>query len=81
MKRPEPKVVKALALTSRQFPEVLQWIEGWYRQELEQLPSVGQNVALAQGRCQVLKELHDLMKKSPDYAAQPAKAAAADAYR
>ena len=47
MKRPEPKVVKALALTSRQFPEVLQWIEGWYRQELEQLPSVGQNVALA----------------------------------
>lgn len=70
MKRPEPRVVKALALTSRQFPEVLQWIEGWYRQELEQLPSVGQNVALAQGRCQVLKELHDLMKKSPDLAAE-----------
>jgi hypothetical protein len=43
---------------------------GWYRQELEQLPSVGQNVALAQGRCQVLKELHDLMKKSPEIAAE-----------
>jgi hypothetical protein len=70
MKRPDPKVVKALALTTRQFPEVYKWIEGWYRQELEQLPSVGQNVALAQGRCQVLKELHDLMRKSPDLAAE-----------
>ena len=65
MKRPEPRVVKALAMAVRQHSEVLEWIEGWYRQELEQLPSVGQNVALAQGRCQVLKELHDLMKKSP----------------
>ena len=70
MKRPDPKVVKALALTTRQFPEVYKWIEGWYRQELEQLPSVGQNVALAQGRCQVLKELHDLMRKSPDLVAE-----------
>jgi len=73
MKRPDPDVVKALALTKRQFPEVFQWIEGWYRHELEQLPSVGQNVTLAQGRCQVLKELHDLMKKSPDLATEPGK--------
>ena len=80
MKRPDPKVVKAIALATRQFPELLQWVEGWYRQELEQLPSVGQNVALAQGRCQVLRELHDLMMKSPDYAANPSRAAA-DAYR
>jgi len=70
MKRPDPKVVKALALTTRQFPEFFEWIHDWYRQELEQLPSVGQNVALAQGRCQVLKELHDLMKKSPEIAAE-----------
>jgi hypothetical protein len=70
MKRPDPEVVKALAMTMRQFPEVHQWLDGWYRHELEQLPSVGSNVALAQGRCQVLKELHDLMKKSPDIAAE-----------
>ena len=70
MKRPDPRVVKALALTTRQFPELFEWVQGWYRQELEQLPSVGQNVALAQGRCQVLKELHDLMKKSPEIAAE-----------
>jgi len=70
MKRPDPRVVKALALTVRQFPEVHDWIEGWYRQELEQLPGVGQNVTLAQGRCQVLKELHELMRKSPELAAE-----------
>ena len=70
MKRPDPRVVKALALTVRQFPEVHQWIDGWCTHEMEQLPSVGQNVALAQGRCQVLKELRDLMKKSPDLAAE-----------
>jgi len=70
MKRPDPDVVKALAVATRQFPDILEWVEGWYRQELEQLPSVGQNVTLAQGRCQVLKELHDLMKKSPDLAAE-----------
>lgn len=70
MKRPDPRVVRALASTVRQLPEVHQWIESWYRHELEQLPSVGQNVALAQGRCQVLKELYEFMKKSPDMAAE-----------
>jgi hypothetical protein len=69
MKRPDPRVVKDLAVVTHQYPEVFSWIADWYRHELEQLPSVGQNVALAQGRCQVLKELHDLMKKSPDMAA------------
>ena len=69
MIRPDQKTVKAMAVTTHQFPELLMWVEGWYRHELEQLPSVGQNVALAQGRCQVLKELYELMKKSPDMAA------------
>jgi len=70
MKRPDPDVVKAMALTRRQFPELFEWLREWYREELERLPSVGQNVTLAQGRCQVLKELHDHMEKSPDWAAQ-----------
>ncbi len=69
MKRPGPNVVKAMALTRRQFPELHEWLRDWYRAELEQLPSVGQNVTLAQGRCQVLKELHDTFEKSPDWAA------------
>lgn len=70
MRRPSPEVVHALAVLSLQFPDVYRWIEGWYRHELEQLPSVGQNVVLAQGRCQVLKELYELIKKSPDKVAE-----------
>ena len=70
MKRPDPDVVKAMAVTRRQYPELFDWLDGWYRAELEQLPSVGQNVTLAQGRCQVLKELRDLLEKSPEFAAK-----------
>jgi hypothetical protein len=81
MKRPDPDVVMSLALATRQFPEIPRWIENWYRHELEQLPSVAQNVALAQGRCQVLKELHDYLRKSPDLAAQSKATAAPNAYR
>jgi hypothetical protein len=70
MKRPSEREVAAVAGVARQFPEFAQWIASWYRAELEQLPSVGQNVALAQGRCQVLKELSELIAKSPDMAAK-----------
>lgn len=70
MKRPDEKVLKALAGATRMYPEILEWIEDWYRQELEQLPNVTQNVAFAQGRCQVLKRLHQQLKESPDIAAR-----------
>ena len=70
MKRPDPRTVKALATVVTHHPEVLNWIEDWCLHELEQLPSVGQNVVLAQGRCQVLKELRDVLRKSPDTAAK-----------
>lgn len=66
MRRPEPEVVKALANINRHNPDVYSWLHDWYRQELEQLPSVGQNVMLAQGRCQVLKEIYELIRDAPD---------------
>ena len=69
MKRPSPEVIKALANTVRQYPEVLEWLEGW-RTEVEQLPNVAQNTALAQGRCQILIELSKLVKESPETAAK-----------
>lgn len=70
MIRPSPEVVKALANTVRQFPEVLEWLEFWYGHELSQLPYAKDNSAVAQGRCQVLSELHKLAKDSPDLAAK-----------
>lgn len=70
MIRPDPKVVKALALSVRQYPEILDWLGEWRYHELEQLPSAINNAALMQGRCQVLGELYKLAKESPELAAK-----------
>jgi hypothetical protein len=71
MIRPSPDVLKTLAIVSRQHPDLVNWLGEWYRHELERLPSTVNNVTLAQGRCQVLGEVHNLLTKAPDMAAQP----------
>jgi len=68
MKRPSPEVVKALAQIVHQYPEVAQFIQEWGSDELSRLPNAAQNVALAQGRCQVLLELIKLIIESPELA-------------
>ena len=70
MIRPEPDVIKALAIMARQHHQALEWLEGWLNHELKQLPNVTQNVSLAQGRCQVLKEIYTVIKESPDNTAK-----------
>lgn len=70
MIRPDPKVIKALALSVRQYPELLDWLKEWRYHELEQLPSAVNNSALMQGRCQVLGEIYKLAKESPELAAK-----------
>jgi len=70
MIRPDLEVVKSLAAVERQHTDIVKWLEAWRKHELEQLPNVTQNVALAQGRCQILNELVELIKKSPEYAAK-----------
>jgi hypothetical protein len=71
MLRPSPQVVRALAVMTRQYPEVLEFVADWRMHELETLPLALQNSAVAQGRCQVLNELYKLVKESPDFAAKP----------
>ena len=66
MIRPSPQVTKSIAYVSKQFPEVLEWLEEWRDHELQKLPSVIQNTALAQGRCLILTEIAKLVKESPD---------------
>lgn len=70
MKQPTPEIIHALANSVRQYPVIQEWLGEWRLSELERLPSVGQNVALAQGRCQVLGELYKLVSESPDLAAK-----------
>jgi hypothetical protein len=68
MTRPPPDALHALARSSN---ALLPWLREWRQKELEQLPftSAG-NVAVAQGRCQVLTELCRLVQESPDAVAK-----------
>jgi len=70
MIRPTPEVTKALAASVSQYPVIAEWFAEWRMHELEQLPSVAQNTALAQGRCQVLTELSKFVSESPEIAAK-----------
>jgi hypothetical protein len=68
--KPDPQVVKALALFSRQHPEVFGWLKDWEMRELRRLPSAIEHPAVFQGRCQVLGELVALITESPAIAAK-----------
>lgn len=71
MIKPDPKVILALGVTIRQYPELLEWIRSWRMHELEQLPQATHNTAQQQGRCQVLGELERFAAQAPDYEAKP----------
>jgi len=68
--QPSPEVVKALAATVRQHPDLLEWLADWHQHELAQLPYAKENTAAKQGRCQVLGEFYKLAKDSPELAAK-----------
>jgi len=68
--KPPPQVLKTLAYVSRQHPELLEWLEEWQMRELKRLPNAVDNVAVYQGRCQVLGELAQVVKQSPEIAAK-----------
>lgn len=58
---------KSMQLIARQFPEFVDYLEYWKKHELEQLPDVVTNTALAQGRCKVLKELTHAFREAPGW--------------
>ena len=70
MIKPDPEVIQAVALSVRQYPILQEWIDNWRTHELEQLPNVATNTALAQGRCQVLNELHKFLRDAPSISAK-----------
>lgn len=70
MIRPDEKVTKALAITVRQYPELLEFLNEWRSKELENLPQAVNHVSVLQGRCQVLNELYKFAEQAPDHAAK-----------
>jgi hypothetical protein len=72
MIKADDKVLRAFAHVAQNVPAVGEWLEAWATMELKRLPSVGKEaVAVAQGRCQVLDEIVDLIRNAPAHAAQP----------
>lgn len=68
MTRPPAEVVVALARTSHVLTP---WLREWRQKELDQLPfAAPNNVAIAQGRCQVLTEVLRLVQGAQDTAAK-----------
>jgi len=68
--KPDPQVIKGLAMAVRQHPEVLMWLEGLLAHEMKRLPYAVENMAVFQGRCQVLTELVEFAKETPAIAAK-----------
>lgn len=70
MIRPEPHVIKGIAMAVRQHPELLEWLQGVYAHEIKRLPYAIENPAVFQGRCQMLGELIELAEQAPALAAK-----------
>jgi len=66
MIRPDDRVMHGLAKLARHNSDVAAWLEQSYRLELERLPLAGTNVAVLQGRCQVLGELNKLISEASE---------------
>jgi hypothetical protein len=68
VKRPPDEVLAALARTNH---ALVPWLSEWRQKELDQLPFASPtNVAVAQGRCQVLTEMLRLVQDAKDMAAK-----------
>tara|TARA_R100001126_G_C4744205_1_gene109844 strand:- start:31 stop:240 length:210 start_codon:yes stop_codon:yes gene_type:complete len=66
MIRADERTLKAFAHIAQNVPIAVEWLESWRDLELDRLPQVIDNVAVAQGRCQVLGEIISLIKNAPD---------------
>jgi len=68
--RPDNDMIEIMARIVRQYPQFLEFVDRWKQQELDQLPAVHENTALAQGRCLLLQEMHKHLKDAPDITAK-----------
>jgi hypothetical protein len=70
MIKPEPQVIKGLAMATRQHPEILAWLKAVHAHELNRLPYTTANPTVFQGRCQMTNELIEFLEQVPSIAAK-----------
>jgi len=73
MIKPDEEVVRAFAHIAQNVPAAKAFIDEQYRTELERLPVANGSTGIAQGRCQVLQELHRLLNDAPEIVADARK--------
>jgi hypothetical protein len=65
MIQPDPDTIKAFAHVAQNVPRVEKFLSEQYLSELERLPmTASDKQGIASGRCQVLKEITDLLVNS-----------------
>ena len=69
MRQPDKETVRAFAHIAQNVPRVAKYFEECYQTELERLPVTTNNLGVAQGRCQILGEIHKLLRDAPQSAA------------
>lgn len=70
MRPPGTNEIKQLAALTKAYPDAVAYLREWRDKELNQLPNVADTILVAQGRCQVLKEVVKLLQDAPDIAAK-----------
>jgi hypothetical protein len=63
--RPEKDVVEDAAKVAKHNVKLLNYLKSWQQRELTELPLRTENVAVFQGRCQVLGELIEFLDEAP----------------
>lgn len=67
--RPTPEELESIAKVAKAHVRFVEFVQRWADTELQRLPTAMTNVERMQGRCQVLRELNDLLQ--PGAASQP----------
>lgn len=70
MRKPDPQVIRALAVAVNNNPAIIEWLTTALESEVKRLPYAVEHTAIYQGRCQMLTEVIDFLHQTPDLAAK-----------
>jgi hypothetical protein len=73
MIKPTDEEVRAFAHIAQNVPAAKAFINKQYHTELERLPVANGSTGIAQGRCQVLQEISNLLNDAPEIVADARK--------
>ena len=73
MIKPNEEVVRAFAHIAQNVPAAKAFLDEQYHTELKRLPSANGSTGIAQGRCQVLQEISNLLNDAPEIVADARK--------